>query len=546
MAIKIINPFVDIPLAVIPTTDQSGNATSLSNLQAVNIGDGGLNVFRADKSGIWLGSNKFATAPFKVDMSGNVTASSIILTGYVATGGAAADVNANLTTISGGKITALSITSAQIAANTITSGQLSTSLLYAGTITLDTNGQIKGGMTGYDSGSGFFLGMSGGIYKFAVGNSAGNKMTWDGTTLSITGSLVGGDIAIGSGNNIFKADSNGIYLGNATFGSAPFRVSMAGAVTASSLTLTNASIGSGSSYAGNAIADTYIGNLTAAKITSGTITIGGTSQPSNLIIVESSAGSAGSTTSLLRWESTGGTLRGKHWTDSSGYMGYNAIGGRHYFYTANNENVVFQDGVQAIFNTGISCRGTFNVGVPSSTVYDARITGLLYLNPTTNTDAQLNGGSTTWDGTGYTNSISYNASQAHAFFVAGGAAFRVTAAGATTTGYFYNKGTNYMEFKDYTLTLTGDKTAVLPTSRGFNALYCMESPELWFMDFCKNKSKIDPLFKEVTVAPYHFIKCENGGYQIWGKRKGHEHKRFENKTLREFKANERFLSMNKI
>jgi len=109
-------------------------------------------------------------------------------------------------------------------------------------------------------------------------NSAGTTtFSIDGTTGSATflgtliaGSLFSGDIAIGAGNAIFKADSNGIYLGNATFASAPFRVSMAGAVTATSITLSNASIGSGSSWAGNAIAQAYIGNLTTSIITSGT------------------------------------------------------------------------------------------------------------------------------------------------------------------------------------------------------------------------------------------------------------------------------------
>jgi len=82
-----------------------------------------------------------------------------------------------------------------------------------------------------------------------------DKLTFDGTNLSIngngtfsgnlsaaggtfSGALSGGTISIGSGNNIFKADSNGIYLGNATFGDAPFRVSMVGALTATSATIT--------------------------------------------------------------------------------------------------------------------------------------------------------------------------------------------------------------------------------------------------------------------------------------------------------------------
>ena len=54
------------------------------------------------------------------------------------------------------------------------------------------------------------------------------------------GAISGITIAIGSVNSIFKADANGIYLGNATFASAPFRVSMAGAMTATSATISGA------------------------------------------------------------------------------------------------------------------------------------------------------------------------------------------------------------------------------------------------------------------------------------------------------------------
>lgn len=49
--------------------------------------------------------------------------------------------------------------------------------------------------------------------------------------------FVGGTIAIGEGNNIFKADQNGIYLGNADFWSAPFRVSMGGLLKATGATI---------------------------------------------------------------------------------------------------------------------------------------------------------------------------------------------------------------------------------------------------------------------------------------------------------------------
>ncbi|KKL59685.1 hypothetical protein LCGC14_2212870 [marine sediment metagenome] len=37
------------------------------------------------------------------------------------------------------------------------------------------------------SGTGYWLGDDGGTPKFSIGNSAGNKLTWDGSTLAITG-----------------------------------------------------------------------------------------------------------------------------------------------------------------------------------------------------------------------------------------------------------------------------------------------------------------------------------------------------------------------
>ena len=84
------------------------------------------------------------------------------------------------------------------------------------------------------------------------------------------------------------------------------------------------------------------------------------------------------------------------------------------------------------------------------------------------------------------------------------------------------------------------KTAIVPTSKGYKALYCTESPEVWFVDFCETMEDIDPLFLEVTEGPYKFIKCVDGSYQVWGKRKGFSGKRFESKTKEEFERNNVF------
>jgi len=59
----------------------------------------------------------------------------------------------------------------------------------SGGITFSAGGAIKGGQTDYNTGSGWFLGYSGGYYKFSIGDPAGSRLTWDGTNLSFTGAL---------------------------------------------------------------------------------------------------------------------------------------------------------------------------------------------------------------------------------------------------------------------------------------------------------------------------------------------------------------------
>lgn len=58
------------------------------------------------------------------------------------------------------------------------------------------------------------------------------------------GQFVGGSITIGSGNNVFRADTQGIWAGNANFNSAPFRVDMYGAMTATNANITGTITGS--------------------------------------------------------------------------------------------------------------------------------------------------------------------------------------------------------------------------------------------------------------------------------------------------------------
>ena len=104
---------------------------------------------------------------------------------------------------------------------------------------------------------GIFIGaVNDGGTKYRMSLKGGsNALTWDGSVLTVTGAISGGTISIGSGNSIFKADSNGIYLGNATFGSAPFRVTPGGVLTASSGTIGGWTLGSTTLTGGAAILD---------------------------------------------------------------------------------------------------------------------------------------------------------------------------------------------------------------------------------------------------------------------------------------------------
>lgn len=67
--------------------------------------------------------------------------------------------------------------------------------LTAGVIALSSGGLIRSGQTAYDTGTGFFLGNVSGTPKLSIGNSSGNKVTWDGSSLSVVGTLTGSSVS---------------------------------------------------------------------------------------------------------------------------------------------------------------------------------------------------------------------------------------------------------------------------------------------------------------------------------------------------------------
>lgn len=109
-------------------------------------------------------------------------------------------------------------------------------------------------------GNGLYIGNANfGAAPFRVdlsGNVYANNITLTGKIESseMNNSVIkGGSLEIGTGNSVFKADLNGIYLGSQTFASAPFRVTADGDLTANNATLTNANISGNINMTGGSI-----------------------------------------------------------------------------------------------------------------------------------------------------------------------------------------------------------------------------------------------------------------------------------------------------
>jgi hypothetical protein len=105
------------------------------------------------------------------------------------------------------------------------------SLTGGGLILASGGAAIRGGMTAYDTGSGFWLGDVSGTTKFSIGNSAGNKMTWDGSALAVTGTLSSTSGTIGGLTLAASSLSAVGSLGSVTISAATGSVSVASGIS---------------------------------------------------------------------------------------------------------------------------------------------------------------------------------------------------------------------------------------------------------------------------------------------------------------------------
>ena len=379
----------------------------------------------------------------------------------------------------------------------------------------------------------------------------------------------------GHGDEVFGNDANGLWMGKADFAGAPFRVDYQGNATFTSVTI------SGYIPDGDAAADINAnavtvdgGKLTAGSVTATQIlanTITASEIASNTITASQIAA-----TTITAAEIVAGTITATQITGSTLSAIYADLG----TITAGTINTTT---INASSSGAINVLGTaFFVkssgGLETGRIFttgtalriEATSSGVLQTNSFINFDniagtgidvpgafytvrdggIQVNNGMTCDGGATFTGGLHvdtgdlefYDAKldstgSRYAFKDSSGTEqFSITPAGGGNTKITMN---------GYDLRLTSTKTAIVPTSEGYSSLYCAEAPEVWFFDFCDSKDSVDPLFLEVTEGDFKWIKTDDGGYQVWRRRKGHVGKRFTPKTEEQFLKNERFLSLAK-
>jgi hypothetical protein len=174
---------------------------------------------------------------------------------------------------------------------------------------LTVTGQIARGVHNYWNDSGFKVGNTTNNLEFvsstgaltvtgSVNASGGAIAGWSisptqiskGSTI-LDSSSTNGFIQIGSGSSFFKASSDGIQLGDATFGSAPFRVTPAGVLTATGATISGAI---------TATSGSFTGSLTSTSGTVGGFTLSPTSIFSGTdLVIENTGQITGGNSSTL-------------------------------------------------------------------------------------------------------------------------------------------------------------------------------------------------------------------------------------------------------
>jgi hypothetical protein len=128
-------------------------------------------------------------------------------------------------------VTAGKIAAGAVDATKITVSDLSAIQASLGTVQVNSNGYIRSnGATAFGTGTGFWMGWDTTAYKFRIGDPAGNKLEWTGSTLNVKGDITGstgtfgGSLSAGGGLFTVNGSSGAVSIKSATSGA---RVEMA-------------------------------------------------------------------------------------------------------------------------------------------------------------------------------------------------------------------------------------------------------------------------------------------------------------------------------
>ena len=130
-------------------------------------------------------------------------------------------------------------------------------------ISVGTGGHVRGGQSAFNNGIGFFLGYSGSAYKFSIGNSSGQGLTWNGSTLGING-----NISFANSPNISTFTNDSGFTDDTAANSAQSTANTA--VTNAATAQTTANTGVTNAAAAQTTANTGVTNAAAAQGTANT------------------------------------------------------------------------------------------------------------------------------------------------------------------------------------------------------------------------------------------------------------------------------------
>jgi hypothetical protein len=250
-----------------------------------------------------------------------------------------------------------------------------------------TTGKIQGGVAGYNSGTGFFLGLDASVYKFYVGSSTQN-MRWDGSALSVTGNI---NATSGTFRNITIYDSsNNVILSS---GGVP-----ASSVTGLGTLATQSSVTTGQvSGLGTLATLSSVGSAQISEGAVGITQLGTTIQSTNYSATTgwriTKAGEATFNSVSLRGDISGGSYVGYAWPASGGgfHLGpnglllgnYNVVlpGGNRRYFQADQLGNIYSPGFSIIdgnatFSGNLSgASGTFSGSLTAQVINTANIVG---------------------------------------------------------------------------------------------------------------------------------------------------------------------------